>query len=236
MQKNKIKLRSKFGWGTNIQKMGNTIMSNTKTDNTTDNTKTDNIIDVNTFMNNVCIKMNQQISDFEIIRILENGRKNYPDFDINWADDKLKHTLLMSSVLMNRTELVRYLLSVPGINVNQKNICYNSALTYVLYESQIPILKLLVSREDLDVNIQKNGWTSLHSACYANSEQRVKILLSNERIDPSIRTNEGETALDIALSRKYYGIVKMLDNSWYMSLKIMFEKCIVCRRNKNTKK
>ena len=156
-----------------------------------------------------------KINHSEIIREIEHAKRNDPKFDINLGD-KDNWSLLMYAVHYGRKELVKYLLSDPGINVNDKTALNNTVLYFCV---QVSILKLLLSRKDLDVNIQ-NKWrdTELYWLCYGGYEALVKEYLLDARINTSIRNKYGETARDYALEQEYSGIAKIINNSLYTSL------------------
>ena len=159
-------------------------------------------------MEDVCyLKMSfKNIPDSNIIQDIEKAAKNYPEFHINWSDS-YGITLLMHAVSRNREELVRYLLSAPNINVNQKS---NNNHTVLHFCKQVSMFKLLLERKELDVNIQNVcGETVLHIACLRGNEEIIVELLKDERVDMSIRDNSGKTAKDKALK---IGIVKILEN------------------------
>jgi len=150
------------------------------------------------------------VVDSEIIQ-----ETKIPGFDINWSDDS-GWTLLMNAVRRNRKELVRYLLMNPNIDVKHRSNRGNIVLRYC---DHVSILKLLLNRKDLYVNKQDEwGDTRLHQVCFEGSEAYVKELLLDARINTSIRNKYRETALDIALRHKYYGIVKIIGNSRHTTL------------------
>jgi len=129
------------------------------------------------------------INDSEIIQDVESA-KEIPGFDINLGCDDRNWSLLMTIVYWNRKELVRYLLSIPGINVNQGD-------TVMQICNQISILKLLLDHKDIDINMQNNrGETGLHRVCRWGHEACVKEYLLDARVDTSIRDWNRETALD----------------------------------------
>jgi len=154
------------------------------------------------------------INDSEIIQEMESAKK-IPGFDINLGCDNQNWSSLMYAVNYNRKELVRYLLSDPGINVNHRSI-YNSTVMHIC--DQVSILKLLLSRKDLDVNIQNDlGRSELHRACQMG-QALVKEYLLDARINTSIRNKYGDTTRDYALKYRYPDIAKIIGNSRYTTL------------------
>jgi len=157
------------------------------------------------------------IDDSEIIQETESAKRNDPKFDINLGCNEDNWSLLMVAVLYNRKELVEYIiLTYPNINVYHRSNQGNTALHFCRQDS---ILKLLLNRKDLDVNIQ-NVWgqTGLRRFCGSGHEACVKELLLDARVNTTIRNNNGKTARDIALEWRYSGIAKIIWNSRYTIL------------------
>jgi len=158
---------------------------------------------------------NNAILDSEIIREMESVKEKDPGVDINLGCNEDNWSSLMIAVLFDRKDLVEYLfLTYPNINVNHRNYYGNTALHFCRH---ISILKLLLSRRDLDVNIQNDdlGYTGLH---YNWNIELIRELLLDARINTSICDNKGETARDIAMMYKCYNIAKIMSNSEYTTL------------------
>jgi len=91
---------------------------------------------------------NKAILDSEIILEMETVRKKDPGFDINWKPNNQNWPLLTRAVFYEREELVKYLLMVPDIDVNNRGL---SGATAFHFAGNINILKLLLNCRDLDV-------------------------------------------------------------------------------------
>ena len=170
-------------------------------------------------MNIIYDKIRQTgIDDSKIIQDIEHAKET-PGFDINLGHNKDNLSLLMTAVYHGRKELVRYLLSFPGINVNHSTYYESIALYYC---NEVSILKLLLSRKELDVNIQSTclgyEWTGLLEFCYHGREACVRELLLDARVDAFIRDIDGVMAQDVALNVGCPGIAKIINNSRYTSL------------------
>ena len=166
-----------------------------------------------------------KIPDSEIIQDIEHAKCKDLGFDINLGN-KNNWSLLMNAVDNRREELVRYLLSIPGINVNHRSFGGNT----VLYSCEtVSILKLLLNRRELDVNIQNIwGYTGLHRSCFWGRKACVKEYLLDARGDAFIRDRDGDTARDNALRRGYVDIAKIISNSRYTSL-LRIPNASLCR-------
>jgi len=169
-------------------------------------------------MNNISDKIwVGSYSDSEIIQETEFLKRNDPKFDINLGDDYRNWSLLLCAVFNDRKELVEYLLTDPLINVNHGYCLDDNTALHVCKD--VSIIKLLLGRRDIDVNIQ-NFWeqTGLHLMCYWKRKACVRELLLDARVNVLIRNDYGKTARDIALEQKYPDIAKILGNSLYTSL------------------
>jgi len=162
-------------------------------------------------MNDVRIKMyDNEILDSEIIKNIENIKKKHTNIDINCINSN-HYTYLMDAIRYNRIELVKYLLTYSGTKVNQMADCGAAALHMCSDKNQYPMLCLLLTREDLKVNVRDcYGQTVLHRACSLGNEEGVLELLLDGRIDPLIRNKSGNTALDIATECKKNKIVDIM--------------------------
>jgi len=158
------------------------------------------------------------IHDSEIIQEIEYAKHRDPEFDIN-GRDTYDLSFLMNAVGLSRKELVRYLLNDPNINVNY-SLEYNSVFHLVCWQRKTSILKLLLERRDLNVNIQNTyGTTGLHVACIWGLEMCIKELLLDARVNPLIRNNDGKTARDYVIQEeRHYGIANMLKRVLHTSL------------------
>jgi len=161
---------------------------------------------------------NKTVLDSEIIRDIECEKKSL-DFDINYTRNNVYCSLLMRTIDWNREKLVEYLLMFPDINVNYKDYNGHTAFYYACLYGYIPILNLLLSHQNLDVNIQDkhHGWTGLHSACWNGHIEIVRELLLDARINILILNNAEYMAEYIARWR-HYEIANVLKRIRYTSI------------------
>ena len=166
-----------------------------------------------------------EIPESEIIKDIEK----IPAFNVNCTDENNLHdsnwTLLMGAAFHDRKELVRYLLTYPEININQKNDDDKTALYYAY---DVSILKLFLTHRDIDVNIQSKGWTVLHHMCYDGIIEIVQEFLLDVRVDVSIFNKFYNTALYIAIKEGRHGIANMLKKIRYTSL-LRIPNRLLCR-------
>jgi len=151
-------------------------------------------------------------SDSEIIQIIEHEKHKDLKFDINLGDHD-NWSLLIKAVLHGRKKLIRYLLLDPNINVNHRDYDGDTALHFC---DQVSVLKLLLGRRDIDVNVQNCfGETVLYYFYKFGFKACVIEYLLDARVNTSIYEM---TAWDIALRNRHPGIVKIVGNSGYTTL------------------
>jgi len=165
------------------------------------------------------------IVDSEIIWDLECAKEDL-DFDINWGDLRYDRTALIFAVSgSGRKKLVEYLLSDPNVDVNHKSEGDSTALYFC---AQVPILKLLLSHKDIDVNPSNRTDTILHEICYSNRIGMARELLLDARINTSVCDIYGYTAMKNAIRRRHHGIVNMLKRTGRTSL-LRIPNASLCR-------
>ena len=122
----------------------------------------------------------------------------------------LDKTFVLESVVMNGDSEIVQLLSRIGVNVNQKDYLFGlSSLYYACALGNLKIAKILIeNRADINASIKFSNRTSLHIASQYKNPEIVKLLLENG-CKTEIRTQEGFTALEIALKKGFIGIVQV---------------------------
>ena len=122
----------------------------------------------------------------------------------------LDKTFVLESVVMNGNSEIVQLLSRIGVNVNQKDYLFGlSSLYYACALGNLKIAKILIeNRADINASIKFSNRTSLHIASQYKNPEIVKLLLENG-CKTEIRTQEGFTALEIALKKGFIGIVQV---------------------------
>ncbi|CAN5210958.1 hypothetical protein BH09DEP1_BH09DEP1_3470 [soil metagenome] len=126
----------------------------------------------------------------------------------NAAGDTALHTLL-SSDFSNALQKGCMLINA-GADVNKKNFNGETPLMIAAATGITGIFKLLVDA-GADVNAQDNrGTTALMTSAYTGIDPAGIALLLELRADRNITNNNGETALDIALQKRYQKNIDVL--------------------------
>ena len=167
--------------------------------------------------------------------------------------DKNGHSALHLACLNNNEDIVKILISVPGIDINlltkdMTPLYYldnekdtETALHIACIEGNKNIVDLLLSVESIDVNcVAGNGDTPLHVACYSEqSIEIVKSLTSNPSTNINCLDFYGNTPLYLSCMENAYEVVKHLIgcNGIDVFLKNKFgESAIECAKyNENEK-
>ncbi|KAI5783291.1 hypothetical protein FPQ18DRAFT_419515 [Pyronema domesticum] len=86
-----------------------------------------------------------------------------------------------------------------------------TALIYACMSGHEAIVKLLLDRKDIRVNLaEDDGWTPLMHACTEGKEGIVKLLLERDDIQVNLAAKDGRTPLMLACSNGKEVIVKLL--------------------------
>ncbi len=100
-----------------------------------------------------------------------------------------------------------------GANVNSRstNGLKNMPLHAASAGGHAEVVALLLKR-GADVNaVQGGGWTALHSAALAGNRAMAEALLANGA-DSSIRAENNQTPLDLALSKAHEEVAALLES------------------------
>lgn len=116
------------------------------------------------------------------------------DIFLNSSDNALKITSLMSAVIDDDIEGVKFFSKMGKDEINKKNIAGATALNLACRKGNTEIIKILVEK-GADVNIADNeNWTPLMRCALSDNEDAVKILLKN-KANPSMLNSIDESAL-----------------------------------------
>lgn len=112
-------------------------------------------------------------------------------------------------------ELVRFVLRVPGVDVNAQDKTGFSALHWACLHGRDDIVALLVQVDGIDTRTpDSEGLPPLHGAVVAGHAGVVRVLLASGKIDAAQRDEDGDRALDLA--RRYSrdeSVLRLLEQS-----------------------
>ena len=118
------------------------------------------------------------------------------------TNDNNKNTLLHTLAWNGHLEILKYLTEKTKWNINAKNADGDTPLHRTVHQGNLKIAKYLI---EAGCNLEaKNdlGRTPLHLAVIKGYLDIVKVLIEDGRCDKEVKTNNGYTALSIALGRK----------------------------------
>ncbi|CAK4743579.1 unnamed protein product [Aphanomyces euteiches] len=94
------------------------------------------------------------------------------------------------------------------LNYHKKN--GESALRCAADKGRVEIVRFLLKR-GIDINLfDELGRTALHAVAQGGRAEIVQTLLNHDNIDPNLKSEEGHTALDIAIAKEYDEVVRLL--------------------------
>ena len=86
------------------------------------------------------------------------------------------------------------------------------SLRPLLVQGDVPILRLLLGRRDLDVNRQtkQKAWSPLHLAARHGHTEAVTLLMRHSRLDVNILSLSREAPIHVAAHKGHAAVVKLL--------------------------
>lgn len=139
---------------------------------------------------------------------------NWGDIDINIRERGSGDSALMVAVAENDLSIGRILVDVGHIDLNIVNVMGNTALHIAADSGYVEFAKFLLSYDSIDANKQNtSGFTALHLAACFQHESIVEELLKlpDDALDMELKTSDGETAVDLATSKRDYYISNLIN-------------------------
>ena len=123
------------------------------------------------------------VCDSGNVRLMRELLKCHRSLKVNVPKGRQNRTPLIQACFKGHTEIVKLLLSVPGIDVNCKVNGNYTALYYAACNGSKSIVKLLMKHQKLDVDCRDNfGKTPLFYAAKNGHTSVVKLLLQHPRL------------------------------------------------------
>lgn len=149
-----------------------------------------------------------------VVRYEKNEKKDWPKFI------KKKRSILCFAMDKNKIEFAEVLIKMKNLKINQE--CNNQKETYLHATDDINFVKLLLSREDLDVNqIDRSNavthYSKLQLACIHGNSEMLKLLLERKGLDVNAPCQAlGHTPLILAGMKGHIEVVKLLLSHAYV--------------------
>ena len=132
-----------------------------------------------------------------------------PAVDVNLANQK-GESPLYAACAGERVGMVELLLSAQGIEVNQANETGETPLYVASYFGFVEVVKALLNHPDIDPDKADNDLEGpLYWATWEGHVGVVKLLIG-AGVDLDFRNKNGETAVDVAISRNHTDLAKVL--------------------------
>ena len=155
---------------------------------------------------------------FAVIHNDQNALKHIlsiPGIQIN-AKSKFQDTALTLGVSVGIKENIQILLDDENIKINEQNSNGASALHNAAINNRIEIIKLLLNRPEIDVNIEDNEhFTPLFRAFLLSNDETISALYLPGK---SILFNQHVSLLHIATNQCNVNYLKKLIEEWKMDI------------------
>ena len=151
--------------------------------------------------------------DLELVSLILSDREYRSDMQCSDGKTPL-HSVYSSSKVSfpKRLKIVRMLLAHQPSLVSAIDNTGRTVLHFAVTTGDSETMSLLLSTEASLINVQDDhGQTPLHYACLntrGNNEEVIKLLLARNECDPHIVDNNGNTPLQMVLSRQNHRAVK----------------------------
>jgi ankyrin repeat protein len=157
--------------------------------------------------------VSHEIFGLNILQILIEDTR----LDIN-AKNNNDENVLQMACMVNFDEVAEILIKRKDLKINDFSEG-STPLMWCVSRGFPRCMEVILKRHYVDVNIQNRiGKTALHGSmrlkrCWEGDEEKsleiVKMLLQHEDIDINLKTNSGETALDLAKKNSEDKIIKL---------------------------
>lgn len=99
--------------------------------------------------------------------------------------------------------------TIPKFQKNLNSLA-NEVLKSAIKTANKPVVRLLTTRDDVDVNIKARHWTPLSWAAEYGYEDLAKQLLADSRVEPNLRDKSGKTPLSRAAAGGKKQVLQLL--------------------------
>lgn len=106
-------------------------------------------------------------------------------------------------------EMVELLIG-GGVNINALDKNGKAALLMATLRGHSSVIKVLLAREDVELNFCSWNATALHVAAMQGDSQVVRLLLERKDVDVNVRTTEDATALHLAVIGGEMEVIQLL--------------------------
>ena len=129
--------------------------------------------------------------------------------DVNTTANGIRPLVLAASC--GNPEIVKLLINIPGININDTDENNRSAIFTAVQGGHIECLKLLLTKPEVDTNLASNeGVTPLMVATTNKHLECLRILLTSPKTDVNKAGYDGSTPLHEAAKNGYTDCIKLL--------------------------
>ncbi|KAK8875507.1 hypothetical protein M9Y10_005673 [Tritrichomonas musculus] len=148
--------------------------------------------------------------DIDIVNIVLKYNSK-PSFINNFSSKE--GTALHIAVLYNDIDIVKRLISLPGIDINKICYTYSTPLKIACDNNNSEIVDILIKEENIDVNVISNtGDSLLMNAIRRDDSVIAEMLIKHPKTNINNRNSNNQTALVLAVMLKQLNIIELLIN------------------------
>jgi len=134
-----------------------------------------------------------------------------PAVDVNWADEEYHRTPLYRASGHGQTDVVRLLLHLDRMDVNNSNQEGGTPLFIACQEGHAAIISLLINDPRVDVNATSHdGVTPFHMSCFGGHLPVVRLLLGDPRIIVTLADIHGKTPFYMSCEKGHESVAALL--------------------------
>ena len=127
----------------------------------------------------------------------------------------VEDTSFLTAAKLGHTELIQSTITCaqtdPTIDINIVDLDFHSALHYAVQYDHLDMLSALISAEGINLNIQDRlQRTPIHWTALYNRYKAASLLLDTKRVDLTIKDHFENSALEIAISRRFDSLATLL--------------------------
>lgn len=132
--------------------------------------------------------------------------------DINATESTWRFSALMLAAIRNYENMVRFLLSLPNLDVNVQDYKGYSVLICLSHMNNYNMIKLLLKSPTININLQdKQGNSALIIAAQKGYQEIMRLLLSMPSININVTNDQGNNALmEVAASANHQCMALLL--------------------------
>jgi ankyrin repeat protein len=124
-----------------------------------------------------------------------------------------RESALRSACMSGHLDMVRYLVETCQTNVEAADVDGANAVHYACHGGHLAVLKYLVEScgADVEATNRRNGWTTLHTACFRNGNvDMIRYLVETCHVNVLALTDDGSNMVHLACRNGHFDAVRYI--------------------------